>query len=128
MVDRAGGGMRFDHGIERIFNMEAGLDDARLPDLASILPSREQIRMELEEVLPEPALARLLDGFLWPEISDGALLAPHGFDAAFAGLEEALREKAGDGDAVIEAAWRLMADEQQTRELLATYRTTLVGA
>lgn len=127
MVDRAGGGMRFDTGIERIFNMEAGIDDARLPDLASILPSREQVRLELEQVLPEPRLTRLLDAFLRPATPDIGLVLPHSFEEAFRGLEAALAGAAKSDPAVAEAS-RLMADEAANRDLLNAYRTTLVGA
>lgn len=127
MVDRAGGGIRFDTGIERIFNMEAGIDDARLPDLASILPSREQIRLELDQVLPESRLTHLLDAFLRPATPDIGLVLPHTFEGAFRGLQEALAGQARSDPAVAEAS-RLMADEAASRDLLNSYRTTLVGA
>jgi hypothetical protein len=127
MVDRAGGGIRFDTGIERIFNMEAGIDDARLPDLASILPSREQIRLELDEVVPESRLAHLLDAFLRPATPDVGLVLPHTFEDAFRDLHQLLAGQA-KSDPVMAEASRLMADEAASRDLLNSYRATLVGA
>ena len=131
MVDRAGG-FRLDTGIERILRQDAG-DDARLPDLASILPSREQIKAEVDQVLPQPALARMLDGFVMPRVTSPDLLLPEGFAAMFDEMRN-LFSKGGDGERrgrnvpELDEARRLLDDEQTSRELLHLYRNTLLGA
>jgi hypothetical protein len=133
MVDRAGG-FRLDTGIERILRQDAS-DDVRLPDLASILPSREQIKAEVDQVLPQPALARLLDGFVMPRVTSPELLLPEGFAAMFDEMRDVFA-KGGDGGGNrrgrnvpdLDDARRLLEDEQTSRELLYLYRNTLLGA
>lgn len=127
MVDLASGGMRFDTGLERITRQDAG-GDVRLPDLASILPSREQLRNELDEVLPQPRLGALLDQFLAPDIRHLEMLLPDGFRAHFQRLRDLVAQRRGKNEPELEAAARLLEDEQGTRDLLDTYRNTLLGA
>jgi hypothetical protein len=129
MVDVAGGGIRFDIGLERVIVGGRRDEAARLPELAEILPSREQLKAELDQVLPASRLVALLDDFLAPQITSGELLLPGGFESAFDGLRATMAAAAADeaGDDVRRAA-RLLRDEQATRDLLQAYRTTLFGA
>jgi hypothetical protein len=134
MVDRAGK-FRLDTGIERILRQDAS-DDARLPELASILPSRQQIKAEVDQVLPQPHLARMLDGFVMPRIASPDLLLPEGFAAMFEEMRDLFAK--GDGGAggdrrgrnvpELDEARRLLDDEQASRELLHLYCNTLLGA
>ncbi len=131
MVDRAGG-FRLDTGIERILRQDAG-GDARLPDLASILPSREQIKAEVDQVLPQPTLARMLDGFVMPRVTSPDLLLPDGFAAMFEEMRDLFSQHGGGNGRgrnvpELEEVRRLLEDEQTSRELLYLYRNTLLGA
>lgn len=135
MVDRAGG-FRLDTGIERILRQDSS-DDAKLPELASILPSRQQIKAEVDQVLPQPHLARMLDGFLMPRITSPDLLLPDGFAAMFDEMRELFAGNNGGGSGndrrgrnvpELEDARRLLDDEQASRDLLYLYRNTLLGA
>ncbi len=127
MVDLAPGGMRFDTGLERITHQDSGADQ-RLPDLASILPSREQLRSELDEVLPQPRLAAVLDQFLAPDIRHLEMLLPDGFRSRFQDLRDLVGQRRGRHEPELEEAAKLLEDEQGTRDLLDTYRNTLLGA
>ncbi|HET6467203.1 MAG TPA: hypothetical protein VFG43_02380 [Geminicoccaceae bacterium] len=127
MVDLASGGMRFDTGIERVSRQDA-FGDARLPETASILPSREQLRAELDQVVPQPRLAGLLDSFMAPDIRRLDMLLPDGFRAHFQDLRELVAQRRGRNEPELEEAGRLLADEQGTRDLLDAYRNTLLGA
>ena len=131
MVDRAGG-FRLDTGIERILRQDAG-GDARLPDLASILPSREQIKAEVDQVLPQPTLARMLDGFVMPRVTSPDLLLPDGFAAMFEEMRDLFSQHGVCNSRArnvpeLEGVRRLLEDEQSSRELLYLYRNTLLGA
>lgn len=127
MVDRAGSGLRMNVGIEQIIRGDPSVD-ARLPDLVSILPSRDQVAPEIDSVIPEPRLARMLDAFLTPQIGETDMLMPGTFQTMFDELQ-GLVSAANTRDAPeLKAAKALLADEQLTRNLLQVYRTTLVGA
>jgi hypothetical protein len=127
MVDLSSGGMRFDTGIERVTRQDS-LGDAHLPETSAILPSREQLRAQLDQVVPQPRLAGLLDRFLAPDIHHLDMLLPDGFRARFHELRELIGQRRGRNEPELEEAARLLEDEQGTRDLLDTYRNTLLGA
>jgi hypothetical protein len=126
MVDLAGG-MRLDRGIERVLHGD-DVQSTHLPDLVSILPSREQLRAELDTVIPEPRLAQMLDAFLAPRIEEPEMLMPQGFKAMFEELKAALDAIPVRGEPELAAARRLLDDERASHDLLESYRNVLVGA
>jgi hypothetical protein len=125
VVERAGERFSFNVGLERISRAETG--PTGLPDLQSILPSRQGLPDELAQVLPDSRLRQLLDGFLTPAASAPELLLPARFSQVFDGLRRRL-EKDRRRDPELAAAFELLEDERASRELLAYYRTVLVGA
>jgi hypothetical protein len=130
MVDRAGGGLRFDTGIERIIRQD-GTAESRLPEMTPILPSNEQPRLELDEVLDQPSLLGALEAFVRPEVHERDILLPNRFAGLFHDLQGVLQgaiEHRGYAAEELRAAVKLLGEEQADRDLLETYRNTLLGA
>jgi hypothetical protein len=130
MVERTGSGLRFDTGIERIIRQD-GTPESRLPEMTPILPSNDQPRDQLAEVLDQPSLLGAIDAFVRPEVHERDILLPTRFAALFHDLQGVMQEAVAHRPYAaqeLEGAAKLLAAEQADRDLLETYRNTLFGA
>jgi type III secretion protein X len=99
-----------------------------LPERRNLLPSDDNMRAQLSQLLEKPNTERFLEEALRPEISDRDLLMPSQFAEA---LREALKslayasEKPGDGSRELNRAVRLLKEETNLRDLVAMYRSAL---
>ena len=121
--------MRFDYGIDDIVYARKGEQAAQaLPERRNLLPSDDNVRAQLAQLLEKPNTGRFLEEALRPQIGNRDLLMPSQFAEA---LREALKELAtladgGQGERrVLNRAVRLLKEETSLRELVAMYRSAL---
>jgi len=121
--------MSFDYGIDDIVYARRNESSAQsLPERRNLVPSDDNVRAQLSQLLEKPNTERFLEEALRPEIGNRDLLMPSQFAEA---MKEALRELAAlaDGGAgdnrVLNRAVRLLKEETNLRELVAMYRSAL---
>lgn len=120
--------MNFDHGIDDIVYAGKEQNAEGLPDRRNLLPSDDNMRAQLSQLLEKPNTERFLEESLRPEIKDRDLLMPGQFANA---LRETLKsltqaaETAGGDARTLNRAVRLLKEETNLRELVAMYRSAL---
>jgi hypothetical protein len=108
---------------------EAGAD--RLPDGGQVLPSDENRRLQLDQVLYLPTQDETIVTALRPQITDASILQQANFSAV---LKEAptrlceLADQMGDRGTALRNAAAMLEQEWETQELLAMNRAALLQA
>lgn len=118
--------LRFDTGIERIVQ-DTRPTDVTLPERRQGSPAIERPRARLEELLGAGTLERVLQSYLQPEIHHPDIMNPGTYDDAINTAGEQLQEMlAQSEDEDFQALGELLAEDQNLRLLLNTYRNMLV--
>lgn len=131
---QVGKGPFFHRGIDTItFKQGAGAEG--LPTLQKLVPAEEGTRPQLDRILHRPNLDSFLDQATRPEIRNRELLMPHLFRQTLKSTLSALRrrqEKVRDPKSresrVLARAARVLAEEDELRELALMYTRTLFQA
>lgn len=127
-----GKGPFFHRGIDTItFKHDAGNEG--LPAMQKLVPSEEGARPQLERLLNRPTLNGYLDQAIRPQVLNRELLMPHQFRATLKSALTTLRkrqEKQRDPKSrearVLARAARLLAEEDELRDLAQMYCSTLI--
>lgn len=128
---RIGQGPFFDRGIDTI-TFKRGDASPGLPERRTLPPPEQAGRAQLERVLWQRTLSSYLDARTRPQVDDRQLLLPQHFRAALKGTLASLRQRAerqpdpkSREARVLKRAARLLAEEDELRELVQMYCTTL---
>ncbi len=120
----------FDRGIEAITAQRLG-GSQTLPEMRKLLPPENKLP-HLDRLLAQPTLASYIDRAIAPRIDDRSLLMPHVFGATLRSALQELRkqiERQGDPRSrrsrVLTRARRVLDEEQELRELVQMYVSTL---
>ncbi len=128
---RIGEGLFFERGIDRIVVRE-GESSPSLPDPSRLAPSEHAGDSHLERLLRGPGFESFIDDALRPHLSDRGLLLPAAFRQALEGAVGVLRQRAAvvkdprSREArVLQRAVRLLSEEQELRDLVRMYCSSL---
>lgn len=119
----------FDRGIDRIVRRDES-NASSLPDSGHLLPPDARPSAELDKLLALPNLQDFVAADLQPQVLDGQILTPQGFQRALQAAIATLR----NGQLTVPAARRpalakalaLLQHESELRSLVALYRNALL--
>ncbi|MGI9504970.1 MAG: hypothetical protein ACR2RE_18145 [Geminicoccaceae bacterium] len=98
------------------------LRNASLPDPASLRPSDDSTRLQIEEILSLPSLEALIETFIEPDIGDPLLLMPPQFRET---RRQVLQSFNGAG---LSDAAAILADQIESDDLLIEQLRAIVAA
>ena len=121
--------MSFDRGIDNIvFTHKRDQAAQELPERRNLMPSDDNVRPQLSQLLEKPNTGRFLEECLRPRLENRDLLMPTQFADTLKGVLKNLvaRADSGEGDSrILNRAVRLLKDETNLRELVASNRNAL---
>lgn len=122
----------FARGIEAITHRErpGQLDLPELPELQRLAPPEHQRQPALQALLAGHALDGYVSAAIYPQVQEPDLLLPRPFNRALESAYQTVRrasERHGRSE-VLERAVRILAEEQEWRELARAFREALYQA
>lgn len=128
---RIGSGNFFSQGLDGVTHL-ASFQTNALPEQHELAPAEQTQRPQVNDLLTQPTMESRLEEAIRPSIGNPNLLLPTNFQKVreslmntLAQAAEAIRGKNQNSAKAINSALRLLTDENDLRQLLHEYRTSL---
>ncbi len=119
------GNIRFDVGLENIARLDG--EPAMLPAQREVKLTGGKVPQRVDELFKDESLNTAMRRFAAPHLGDPTVLMPARFEHLIKEGARSLREMAQDsGKPELQRAGKVLDEEMQLRNLLASYRSALV--